>query len=224
MTFNEFFSQFEDYRPRIAEEFENQWDMYLSRNAHTYVIAFEGQSDHDVGIQITCDSVDGDILESDIIFADCTVTYVRDDIMQEYLEECKIRNIDPRGTRNRFQIGDYVPNVFLDEYSFLRAVKSYADICDINPTPPYLSELDKPAESTVWQWSPADHEEPEHKKYRVFFDVRLDYTIENAQSMDDALAQASEALYNDLDFMFDDDAIIVHKRTVSETVNGDNHD
>ena len=230
MKLNEFLDKFEDYQPRVVEVFEHQWPSYKEMKAYTFNIAFEGQSDNDCGVSITSESFNGEIIDADILFQDAQVIYVRPDIILTYHNECKNHCVDINGTSNMYEFGDYIPSVYLDIEAFSSAVTLYAESCDMG-TPFYIGPgLKETDDSCVWKWStetsPAPDEpetEPESKNYRVVFNVRIEYPVESAVNMDDALAQASEALYNDLDFMFDNDAIIVRERAVFETVNGDDH-
>lgn len=216
MNLNEFLEKHDSYKPRIVDSFPNQWPIFKSYHATTYVIAFEGQADNKASMSVTCQNGTGDIIEADIDFRDYKIVYVRQYDKADYLETCKAYCVDPLGTKNVYDMGDYIPNVYVDEDELNRATKQYADVCDLVEYPYYQNITFTPV---------PDESVPDEtgKTYRVFFNVQLGYQIDSATSMDDALAQASESLYNDLDFKFDDDSVVVLERAVFETVNGANH-
>lgn len=219
MNLNEFLEKHAAYSPRIVDSFLNQWPIFKAYHATTYIIAFEGQADNKASMSLTCQNGTGDIIEADIDFRDYRVIYVRQYDKADFLETCKSYSVDPLGTKNVYEMGDYIPNVYVDEDELNRATKQYADACDLVEYPYYLGPVEQPEPDE----SVPDVEEVQGKTYRVFFNVQIGYQIDSAANMDDALAQASESLYNDLDFKFDDDSIVVLERAVFETVNGANH-
>ena len=227
MTLDEFLNDFSMYKAEVTDSFENLWRVY--KNEHgckgmTYIIKFENQNLNDVNCSLTF--VNQKLVQGDVGFHDYQIIYVDPEYKTGYLNCCTEHYVDADGTKNVYEMGDYIPNKYVDLDEFLNAITFYADAIWTGKIPYYeeVPVVEVPQEYEVGDLSNAqsfeEHYEQALKKYTVKFTVEVEIEAK-AINMDAAHMVAASDLHDELCYFFDNDQAKVVKRAVIETVNGE---
>lgn len=209
MNLREFLDRFDEYNPTIHDTFCNEWHCYKSRGGITRTFYFSSQAMSETNVALTF--VDDEIVEGTIGFRDCQIIFVDPDWQYTYKNECAAHHVDMNGTKNVWEFGDYIPNVYLDLTDFMKAMESYCDQCTYTIYPKFYQH-DKGVEETC----DAVNEEP-YTNYKVKYTVTLEYNIK-AVNMDSAKTLTFVVLNEDLCEFFDNDRIQLVERAVIETL------